>query len=159
MTTDLSPISVAVARVEPGCAIDAVAEALGKVHWAKQQLAEIEAELKARLLARVLTGGAFVVGEQRFYADYPKQTKCLSVRDAVESILQHNGGDFDGLVACLSANAIKHGATAKVLPPDVYARCFKTKRVAKLGQEPAKELMTVDTRYLPARAATEEVTQ
>jgi len=161
MTDDLNAIFVAVARVDSDCPIERVADALGKVQYAKEAISELERELKARLLARVLASGPFVLGETRYWASSPSTTKCVDVRDAVETVLQHNGGDFDVLKGCLASDAMKPGACKKVLSPELWARCFRveTKTVLKTGLVAPKELQSGNVNYLPgAKAKAAEVT-
>lgn len=114
---------------------------LGEVHR------EMREHVEAAAVKFIEAHGAFEDGPKRYYVGTNKTTKCLNVRATIEAILQASGGDFDVLVDCLSSNALKHGASRKVLG-DQTKKFFETSEVADLKTGEAKpRLQVADGRF------------
>jgi len=117
----------------------------------KERLRELDEQWKAAALARCIAHGEMLLmGHRRFFAGTEKETKCRDVRRAIEAIYEETGGDFEALCGCLSVNALKPGATKKVLSADRFAETFETTEKTKLKSAEAKEksLIEVDERFV-----------
>jgi uncharacterized protein YpmB len=84
----------------------------------------------------------------RYYVGTDKTTKCKDVAATVEAILVAVEGDAKRFTDILSANAIKHGAAKKVLPPEVYEQLFEVVVRETLEEgKPKTKLVRFDEKF------------
>lgn len=103
--------------------------------------------------------GEQTIGDKRYYVGTEKTYKPRSLPEALTVLFDAAAGDFDGLAACLSSNALKHGAIRGLLDkagmadrfdamfiveerPDV--KTGKPKRGLKVARTDGLELETAD---------------
>jgi hypothetical protein len=129
--------------------IDQVMEVKDRLDTAKRLVREADAMMKRALIDYINEHGAFEFGGIRYYVGSRKKTTCVNVPAAVESILQHVGGDFHAFCDLLAAQPIKHGAARGVLGED-WDIHFTTEVVpdVKTGL-PTKEIKTLPTSHQP----------
>lgn len=108
-----------------------------KIAAAKQVLREVEAEWERRMIERIDRDGPIKCGEILYRVGNPPKTTCLNLPGAVQAVLESVGGDFDVFCQHLSANALKHGACQKTLPPERYAELFHVEREKELTKDEA----------------------
>ncbi len=88
--------------------------------------------------------------KMRMYLGHPSSTKSENVRETVRQLEIHSGGDLDAVQSCFSSSAIKPGAAKKILPPEVWAQCFKVTVRDKLetGEVAPKELQQFNDTFV-----------
>lgn len=94
---------------------------------------------------------ALHIGIKKFVATYPKQTECVDEPRTLEALFDYAQGDFAKVTEAFSSKALKHGYCSKVLPPEVYAACFRTELKPTLKETdsaPAKQLTEIDERWI-----------
>lgn len=127
---------------------DEAAATMDKVYFFLEMAKELKSRADASMTARLKRDGKPIkCGDWLWLLKMPKRVKCASNRNAAEACFNAVAGDFDQFCALLSSDAFKHGACAKVLPPEIYDGIFITSYPDKLE----KELAKVDTKYLPSR--------
>lgn len=153
------PVTVAIARCEPGVAPEVIATAIGAVRELKERADEASKWLDEALLAIVRANGPFTIGHVRYYAGVKTTIKCVSPVRTAAAILSLSGVDFDPshdlklLGECLSSGAFKHGACRDVLGPE-WGEHFKETTADELKEgkpakeKPAAKLQKVDTRFI-----------
>lgn len=112
---------------------------------------DLSAKVEAGVIAWINRNGEIVDGTVRYYVGVTKTTKCTSVKDALEAILEASGGDMDAVVACMSTGAWKHGACSKLLPKEVYDALFVAREEEDIKEgKPAKpdKLQKFDSRFI-----------
>lgn len=111
---------------------------------------ELSAQVEAGVIAWIKRNGPIIDGTVKHYVGVAKTTKCVSVRDTLEAVLEASGGDYDAVVACLASSAWKHGACAKLLPADRYGKLFVTDAADELKEGVAKpeKLQKIDERFI-----------
>lgn len=123
----------------------------------KSAIKELEAAWESRAMERVEACGKFSIGPVTYSVGREKVTRCRNVGFTIQSLLEACGGDFEALVSCLSANAIKYGAArskfAEAGRPELFEECFEVTEKEVLSEKgektraPAK-LQKVDERFL-----------
>lgn len=144
----------AVSAFTPEVAADEALQAMEFVATLKGIAKELGDKVEAAAIAWIEANGDLVKGEERYYVGPNKTTKCKSPRGTLEALLKATGGDFDAVVACLSAGAFKHGACREILAGDEYADLFETKETAdlKTGKPGGKRLQKHDPRWIKGGA-------
>jgi hypothetical protein len=126
-----SYLEIVVARVEPECCIDTIAEAWMRLQGLKKFAADLQRELESRCVDWI-------------------ETNKSEIRWLM------NAGDFESVANCLSSNAWKYGAVRKYLAEigqaDIYGQLFetvvKTKLVAQDKGPEQPKLRAIDTRFI-----------
>jgi hypothetical protein len=116
-----------------------------------ERVKEIDAIATKSVQAWIDANGGYLDSGNIFYWNgHSKDTKCVDVPGALAALMLHCGGDMEAITGALSANAIKHGAARKVLPPDVFDKLFKTETRDKLesGEVLPKKLQSLDKRFI-----------
>lgn len=153
---EVDPLETAIATcADPETSLDVIAEIDGKIRFMKERIKAYESQRDAALIERIKAcdGKGFTIGTVRYYLGYEKQTKVRDLKECLMQLLGLLGPD--DTAQCLSANAIKHGQTRKLLDAsgnaEVYDTLFETtdKEVLKEGK-PTKEktLIRVDERWV-----------
>lgn len=118
-------------------------EALTALANFKKRVAEVEAQIKAGVIAHIKANGPIVNGDVRYYVAPNKTTKCLDARGVLDALMTATAGDLEAVTACLSTDAWKPAATKKVLGKDADKWFLDEVKDAL-----KEELHTVDTRFL-----------
>ena len=110
---------------------------------------ELSAQVEQGVIKLIKVKGPIIDGSIKYYVGVAKTTKCVSVRDTLEAVLEASSGDYDAVVSCLSANAWKHGQCGKLLSPDQYAKLFVVSEDDELREGKAKpeKLIKFDERF------------
>lgn len=114
------------------------------------QIKSLRDELNKRMIEWINKHGPITIGTRTIYVGEDKTTKCKDVKAAMQALLEASDGDWDRVVQCLSANAIKHGAAKAVLEGD-WDTHFEVVKKAKLeeGEEkPVKKIVDMDTQWI-----------
>jgi hypothetical protein len=139
--TDIIPIT-------PTSSIEQIADNLGKLKALAERARELKRQFDEQLLEYIEANGDVTIGEVRYYAGYEKETKCVNVPGALTSLMIHAGGDVEVFCGALAANAIKHGAAKKILPPDEYDLYFVTSLKPDLKEgKPVKKVLAVKPEF------------
>jgi hypothetical protein len=156
-----SYLEIVVARVEPECCIDTIAEAWMRLQGLKKFAADIQRELESRCVDWIVTNKSEIRwlmdesgGEMILTTKEEKSEKCRDPRKALEVLM--TAGDFESVANCLSSNAWKYGAVRKYLSEigqaDIYGQLFetivKTKLVAQDKGPDQPKLRAIDTRFI-----------
>lgn len=151
------PLVLAIARLEdPQTSIDEIAETLNQLDFAMERAKEMKKAGEAALSVRLnATGKSVQIGQWLYSMKHPKTTSCISNRQAAEACFNAVAGDFDQFCALLSSDAFKHGACAKILPPEIYEGIFITIYPDKLE----KKLVKADMNFLPKRKGATDTNQ
>lgn len=107
----------------------------------KGRIAELLSQIDDALIERQVN---VTVGPRRIYVAKEKDTKCISVKAAMEALLNEAQGDWDTVADCLSSNAIKHGAAREVLG-EKWGQFFEVVEKDRL------KVMDVNTDFLPKK--------
>jgi hypothetical protein len=142
-----SYLEIVVARVEPECCIDTIAEAWMRLQGLKK-FAAVTNKSEIRWLMDE-SGGEMILTTKE-----EKSEKCRDPRKALEVLM--TAGDFESVANCLSSNAWKYGAVRKYLSEigqaDIYGQLFetivKTKLVAQDKGPDQPKLRAIDTRFI-----------
>ncbi len=150
MSLELATVDAALLPLNEDSPDNAFVESLDMLDAVAARVKELRDQWKAAALERCQSRGDMLLGHRRFYAGKATETWCDDVPATVLAIYDAAAGDFDVMAGCLSANALKSGATRKVLSADVFARLFRTEDKVRLkdGEPTKKQLMEIDTRYL-----------
>jgi alkylated DNA nucleotide flippase Atl1 len=129
--------------------IEEVINLVGLMDDAKRRLAEAREQAWAALHLKVeQAGGSFTFGDIRYYVGVEKKTKCRAVGRCLEALLTVSGGDWDAVVDCLSANAIKYGAAKKALGGQ-FDNHFEVIEVPDLKEgKPERKLKAINTKFI-----------
>lgn len=155
MNTTEPEAFAALAVADPGLSAEEKLMLLDRAKCVMRELAEKVKRFEAEVVTpAVAERGGVMVGPIRWYVAREKDTRCVSVAEALEAALAAAGGDVAQVAACLAANAWKPGACRKALPPDVFGRLFVTteKQVLRDGRAAGPKLASVDTRFIEAAA-------
>jgi hypothetical protein len=146
-TTDA--LELAIAKVQPDTSIDDVAQTLDRLAAYMERGRQLKEQLDERMLEYLeANGGEVSIGTVKYWIGFPKTTKCLDVRAAVEALLEATGGDMDAFCACLSSNALKYGACKEPLG-DKWGLHFVVELKPKIeNDKPKKDLQRMDTKFV-----------
>lgn len=146
--TDLATLTADAATLEPCAAHDRALALFLALDGFKQRVAELDRFVRDQLLAWCEVNGKLELGDGTYYhAKVPTDRPCHDIPAAVEQILSAVGGDVAALAGCIASGGIKHGAAAKVLPPDVYDRLFPRRTRPTLAKG-GKALVRVDPKWI-----------
>ena len=134
---DLSIIDQTVISFGDDTPTDLLLDLGDRIAAARELVKEINRRWEAAMVERIDRDGPIKCGEILYRVGEPPKTTCLNLPGAVQAVLENVGGDFDLFCQHLSANALKHGACSKTLPPDVYAALFHTEHEKKLQHDEA----------------------
>lgn len=149
----LQSLESRVKLVELETPLDSLMNLRENLAFMKGQISELSKQLDAKLIEWINKNGAITIGTRRIFVGEDKSTKCKDVKAAMQALLEASGGDWDQVVQCLSANAIKHGAARTVLE-DKWGDHFEVieKTELKEGVEkPVKQIVDMDTQFIPQR--------
>lgn len=112
----LSKTDEAIAAIESG---EATREQVIAALAFMDRLSAVRTNLKTRIdgacLQWVKQNGEFDDGVKKYYVGKDKTVKVRNLRNCVQSVLTHLGGDIDSFILCLSTGAFKPATTIKAL--------------------------------------------
>jgi hypothetical protein len=130
--TTVEDVETAIARITPAATVEQVADVMGRMEVLARKVREAQKVMEETVIAYIEENGPFEIGPVRWYVRWPDDTKSLDNADTLEATVEASGGDVRGASACLSAQPFRIGACRKLLAPDVFNRCFRTERRARL---------------------------
>lgn len=148
-TLSLVPLESEVLLVTPAMPNDDLLAIYDRLLFVVRESKRLKELMEARMIEWMQTNGDLVVSDTvKYYLGTDKTTKCNDVPAAVEALLSACDGDFKRFCDCLASNAVKHGASKKLLPPDIYSKLFVTMTKSKVEGGPAtKELKRSDESF------------
>jgi hypothetical protein len=140
-----------VEKIEPGCDLEPIASAYGLLQALKDLRERLATLVDEAVAEKINTDGPFILGEEKFYVGPDTKVKCRDVSAVHEKLLEVAEGDVTAVLACLSANAWKHGSVRRLLEerlPDgvdaevAYVNLFETTTVdeVKTGKPTKKDV-------------------
>ncbi len=153
-TIDCRRVQADILCIDPMMPAERVLEIYDVVRFWQQQLKELQQKCEAAMIAYIkATGRDLEVGNGvRYYVGKDKSTKCVDVPAAVTALMDATQGDMERFCSVLAANALKHGAARKVLPPDAYKQYFveTIKEALEEGKAtvPVEKLIKADERFM-----------
>jgi hypothetical protein len=111
----------------------------------RQALKELDEFVKQAAIDHIEEHGPFVVGEVRYYTGFALDTRCRDARATAKAILEV--ADVDTLLDCLSATAIKQGASKRVAGL-IFEDHFEVVHKEELREgTPKKELLEINPKW------------
>jgi hypothetical protein len=124
--TGIDAIEVRVTRAIEQPTTELICDLLDRFAFMKRRIKELEAQFKPILTEHVKTTGPVNIGEQQWYYAPDKDTESTDHALTLMTLLEHFEGDVSKVVESFSSKPFKHGWCKQSLPPEAYAKCFKT---------------------------------
>ncbi len=150
-TNLLAPVESDVVMLDETADADTLLQTYETVKFYLQELKRLKLMIEAAMMGKIKASGPLVISPTvRYVIAIDKVTKCKDVAGAVNAVLDATGGDLGALNMVLSANAIKHGAAKKVLPPEVWGKYFEVVVKESLEEDGKKKekLLKVDEKFM-----------
>lgn len=113
---DTHDVNAALAALDPSSTQEDIAAAIGKVETLMREAKELQTQCDQIAMEWIAENGSIQIGPMRYWiAATKKVTKCKSVPQGLEIMLEVTGGDVSAIGECLASSAWKHGACKSVL--------------------------------------------
>ncbi len=96
--------------------------------------------------------GPLRMGDVLLTIGHQKAVKCVYPVACLERVIESCDGDLEAAVSYLRSDPFKYGSVRGLLGDGLFEQLFRTEQKVKLVEgKPRKELLRLDTRFLPAR--------
>lgn len=102
----------------------------------------LKEKMDAALIEWLEANGEIRIGSRKIFVGHKKDTKCKSLRPALEALMNECGGDWELFCSCMASDAIKHGA-AKSVMGEKWSEHFEVRHKPEI-----KEVVDVDEKFL-----------
>lgn len=127
VTSPLATIEALVLGINPTLDPEQVLALYDRILFFAGELKRLKKLADAGVLEWVRENGELRISDTEYYRIVEqKDTECTDIPAALEACLDFYNGDFAKMTEVLCSEPIKHGQCRTILPPETYAKLFKT---------------------------------